>query len=61
MATDYNEKVTKNEKQRRYLYQTVAQQRRERGDFRRKSLQPEPVSDPVTPTKDRSELKRKTD
>ena len=40
LATDYNEKVTKNETQRQYLYHTVEQQRRERSDFRRHSLQP---------------------
>ena len=40
LATDYNEKVTRNETQRQCLYLTVQQQRRERSDLRRRSLQP---------------------
>ena len=43
LATDFRESVTRNEEQRQYLYHTVANQRRERGDLRRKSLQPSSV------------------
>ena len=59
LASDYNEKITKNDEQRKFLYQTVAQQRRERGDLRRKTLQPSPVAKPSQPPKDRSSLRRK--
>ena len=43
LATDFNEKVTRNETQRQYLYHTVKQQRRDCSDLRRKSLQPSPA------------------
>ena len=40
LATDFNEQITKNPEQRKYLYAQVTQQRRDRSDLRRKSLQP---------------------
>ena len=40
LATDFNEKITKNPDQMTYLYSTVNQQRRDRSDLRREVLQP---------------------
>ena len=40
LATDFNEQITKNPEQRKYLYAQVTQQRRDRSDLRRKALQP---------------------
>ena len=41
MATDFNEKVTKDEQQRKYLFSTVKQQRRDNSDLNRRALQPD--------------------
>ena len=41
MATDFNEKVTKDEQQRKYLFSTVKQQRRDNSDLNRQALQPD--------------------
>ena len=59
MATDYNQKITKDETQRQYLYATISQQRRERNDLRRQSLQPHAPANGTEPSKDRSEFQRK--
>ena len=40
LATMYNDKITKNDQQKTYLYATVMKERRERNDLRRKVLQP---------------------
>ena len=58
LVTDYNEKVTRSEIQRQYLYATVNAQRRERSDLRRKSLQPSFSAKTTQPPKDRSEYQR---
>ena len=42
VATDYNNKITRNETQRQHLYATVENQRGIRSDLRKKSLQPTP-------------------
>ena len=40
LATDFNEKITRNEEQRQFLYHTVENERRNNSDLRIKSLQP---------------------
>ena len=40
LVTDYNDKITKSEEQRQFLFASVTKQRRENSDLRRRSIQP---------------------
>ena len=40
MVTDYNDRITKSEEQRQFLFASVTKQRRENNDLRRGSIQP---------------------
>ena len=55
LASDLNNKVTKDESQRRFLYHTVAKQRREKKEHDRKSHQSPGTATPI----DRSALARR--
>ena len=59
-ASDYNELITQTEEQRQYLYVSVSKQRQDQADLRRKSLQPDAVTE-ERPAMDRSHLKRGCD
>ena len=56
IVTNYAGKITKDEHQLQYLLATIAQQRRERNDLRRKSLQPASVIKGAQPSSDRLEF-----